>query len=130
MQYLKFSKMDDFSYAITCINNISKIQQIIDKQIWDIKKIGNTLFIKIKLEKPDTDEKTDIKTRSLKNINFNVMSTAENLFYDAKSTADIVLLNNLEMLGYQFIFSKDRDIFFRSRPELPPRSIFRKPNIT
>ncbi len=130
MQYLKFSKMDDFSYAITCINNISKIQQIIDNQIWDIKKIGNTLFIKIKLEKPDTDEKKEIKTRSLKNINFNVMNNAENLFYDAKSTADIVLLNNLEMLGYQFIYSKDSDTFFRSRPELPPRSIFGKPNIT
>lgn len=121
--YLKFSKLDDFSYAITCINNVSKIINIIDEKIWDIKKIGNTLFIKIKIEK------SDITTRSLNNINFDLMNTAENLFYDAKSTADIVLLNNLQNIGFHFVFTKNDDMFFISKPELPPRLIL-KPNIT
>jgi len=124
MPYLKFSKLDDFSYAITCIN-ISKVKDIINKKIWAIKKIGNTLFIKIKIESSDIKKlnKTDVKkTRSLNNINFRIMNTAENLFYDAKSTADIVLLNDLEMVGYQFILSKDNNIFFRLRPEFPSRN--------
>jgi len=73
--YLKFSKLDDFSYAITCINNVSKIINIIDEKIWDNKKIGNTLFIKIKIEK------SDITTRSLNNINFDLKNVLIHIFY-------------------------------------------------